>query len=479
MNLLQLPWLELAVLIPLVGALWVSRFRDQYAAHRWCLAFTATGLISAVLASLAFYYLPAGAARVDLLPYGLGREFLRLDELSAPLLPAVALLHFLTAFATTRTKMRRYSFTWSLTSEALRMAAFGTTDPALLIALLAVGIIPAYVELRNRRQPTGVFVAHMAVFVGLLGVGLAFLDPGADRQSPWATFPLLAAVLVRCGVFPLHCWLTDWFEHASLGNAMLFVAPLAGVYAAVRLVLPFAPDWALQGLAMLSLGTAVYAAGMAVVQRETRRFFAYLLLSHSSLVLVGLELVGVQWVEPSKGEHLRTICLTGALALWISVVLSLGGFGLTLRALEARFGRLSLSDFHGLYEHSPALAVCFLLTGLASVGFPGTLGFVATELLVDGAVEANLGVGIAVVVAGALNGIAVLRAYFYLFTGTRHVSTVSLNITVRERVAVLTLAALILGVGLHPQPNIESRHRAAEAILKDRNAKLGEMTKQD
>ena len=40
----------------------------------------------------------------------------------------------------------------------------------------------------------------------------------------------------------------------------------------------------------MSLVTAVYAAGMAVVQREARRFFAYLFLSHASLVLVGLEL---------------------------------------------------------------------------------------------------------------------------------------------------------------------------------------------
>src|SRR2546423_1816987 len=80
---------------------------------------------------------------------------------------------------------------------------------------------------------------------------------------------------------------------------------------------------------------------------------------------------------------------TGALAVWVSVALSLGGFGLTLRALEARFGRVSLAEFHGLYDHSPALAVCFLLTGLTSVGFPGTLGFVAAELLVDGAVQAG------------------------------------------------------------------------------------------
>jgi NADH-quinone oxidoreductase subunit M len=185
-------------------------------------------------------------------------------------------------------------------------------------------------------------------------------------------------------------------------------------------------------------------------------------LSFSSLVLVGMELV-------------TSISLAGALSLWFSVALSLGGFGLTLRALEARFGRLSLKDFHGLYENSPALAVCFLVTGLASVGFPGTLGFVATELLVDGAVEANIAVGIAVAAAAALNGIAVLRAYFMIFTGARHASTVSLVIGRRERFAVLTLSALLLGGGLFPQLGIVSRHNAAEQLLKERAARMAEL----
>src|SRR4029079_13979874 len=155
-----------------------------------------------------------------------------------------------------------------------------------------------------------------------------------QRQTAWATVPLLAAILSRCGTVPAHCWLTDWFEHASFGNALLFVTPLTGVYAAVRLVLPIAPDWVLRSIGVFSLATAVYAAGMAVVQRESRRFFAYLFLSHASLVLVGLEL------------HTPT-SLTGALALWVSVALSLTGFGLTLRALEARFGRVSLAEYHG------------------------------------------------------------------------------------------------------------------------------------
>src|SRR5262245_2013151 len=148
---------------------------------------------------------------------------------------------------------------------------------------------------------------------------------------------------------------------------------------------------------------------------------------------------------------IHPVSLAGCLNVWSSVLLALGGFGLTLRALEARFGRLSLARFHGLYDHSPTLAVCFLLTGLASVGFPGTLGFVSTELLVDGAVEVSLPVGLVVVAASALNGIAVVRAYFQLFTGARHVSTVALGIGTRERIAVLALAALILGGGLLPQ----------------------------
>ena len=56
----------------------------------------------------------------------------------------------------------------------------------------------------------------------------------------------------------------------------------------------------------------------------------------------------------------------------------------------------------------PVLAGFFLLTGLASIGFPGTIGFVAVELLVEGAVRAYPLIGAIVVLAAALNGIAVL-----------------------------------------------------------------------
>lgn len=462
MTFWEVPWLELAIGLALGGSIWVGCLRQPVRAFTWGLAFSGATLACSVLAWLASEPVPGAPGEGwSVQPAVFGRTLFELDQTSGPLVALVALLHFLTALATGRTKMRRFSMAWSLASESIRLATFACREPGLLVGLLIICTVPPYFELRNRGKPTRVFVIHMALFVGLLVLGWSSVNPtaGAAGQSAWATVPLLAAVLIRCGTVLAHCWVTDWFENASFGNGLLFALPLVGAYAAVRLVLPIAPDWALTSIGTFSLVTAVYAAGMAIVQTDTRRFFAYLFLSHSSLILIGLEL------------H-TPISLTGALALWVAVPLSLAGLGLTLRALEARFGRLSLAQYHGLYEHSPTLAVCFLLTGLASVSFPGTLNFVGSELLVDGAVSAGRYAGLAVVLAAAINGIAIVAAYFKFFTGGRHVSAVALNVGPRERIAVLIIMALILGGGLFPQLGLEARYRAAQSLLRERAENL-------
>jgi NADH-quinone oxidoreductase subunit M len=458
MNALMVPWLELAIVVTLIGSAFVSRIRAPAEAYRWGVAFTGASFACSLLACLSIYLGGADGtpSAYSVQPQLFGRHLFALDELTAPLVPAVALLHFLIAVATARTHMRRFSFSWSLAAEAIQLATFATKEPWLLIALLAASTVPPYVELVNRGRPTRLYLLHMSLFVGLLVFGWTAAESRRPAAVPWwASLSLMAAVLVRCGTVPAHCWVTDWFEHASFGIALLFVVPLSGVYAAIRLVLPIAPDWVLRSIGILSLFTAVYASGMATIQREERRFFAYLFISYASLVLVGLEI------------HTE-LSLCASLCLWFSAILSLGGFGLTLRAVESRFGRLSLADYLGLYEHSPTLAVFFLLTGLATVGFPGTVGFISAELLVDSVVKANLYAGIGVLIASALNGIAVLRAYLLLFTGGRHVSSVSVRIGTRERFAVLTLSTLILVTGLFPQPGVTTRDRAALDILKDR-----------
>ena len=361
-------------------------------------------------------------------------------------------MYFLTIVATLRTKVRRFSFALALLSEAVLLATLSCKDPWVVIGLLIAGTVPPLPPncALAGQCARGCLRCTCSCLPCCWCAGWFLIESEGlvPQHSKLAILLLLGAVLIRCGIVPFHTWVPDLFERATFGTALLFVTPIVGVYAAVRLVLPTAPTDVLRGMGLMSLFTAVYTSGMALVQRDARRFFCYLFLSHAAIILVGLEVV-------------TPIGLTGALCVWLSVSLSLSGFGLTLRALESRHGRLSLQEYQGLYEHMPNLAMCFALTGLASVGFPGTFGFVGTEILVDGAVEAYPYVGIAVVFAAALNGIAVVQAYFRLFTGTRYASGVSLKIRIRERFAVFTVAAIILLGGSMPQPGVQSRYHAA------------------
>ena len=190
--------------------------------------------------------------------------------------------------------MRRFSFSWSLAAEAIRLATFSCKEPWLLIGLLAVSTVPPYVELRQPRPAdAGLRAAHGALRRPA-GRGLGGRRrPAADSRPPPGGRPC------RCwppswsaaGPCPAHCWVTDWFEHASFGIALLYVVPLGGVYAAVRLVLPIGPDWVLAEHRPRSRWSRPSTPpGWRPIQRETRRFFAHLFLSHASLVLVGLEL---------------------------------------------------------------------------------------------------------------------------------------------------------------------------------------------
>lgn len=456
MNLSHIPWLEAAVLLPLVGALAVGRLRNSETARSLALGFSGAAFCCAILAWQQFAF--GHSVPPDLLhDWTAGRVGLAVDALSAPLLPLTALLFVLTMLVTLRTKIRRFSFAWSLFSQSVVLATLASHQPWLIIALLAIGTVPPYLELRARGKPVRAYVLHMGLFIALLVAGQWLVSSAVPGHlSLWTTLPLAFAVMIRSGVAPFHCWLTDLFEHASFGTALLFVTPIVGAYAFIRLVLPFATDEVLQTLSWLALITAVYAAGMSLVQREARRFFCYIFLSHSALVLVGLATTS-------------PIGLTGALCMWLSIGLSLAGFGLTLRVLEARHGRLSLTGYHGAYENTPILGICFLITGMASVGFPGSFGFLGTELLVDGAVTASVYVGVAVVVAAAINGIAVMKTYFLLFTGRKQQATVPLAVSGREWFAVLTLVALIIGGGIYPHPGVASRYAAAQQLLRNHN----------
>jgi NADH-quinone oxidoreductase subunit M len=117
----------------------------------------------------------------------------------------------------------------------------------------------------------------------------------------------------------------------------------------------------------------------------------------------------------------------------------------------------------------PVLAISFLSMGLACTGFPGTLGFIGQELLVDGAVDAFPVLGFAVVIASALTGLAVLRMYLSLFCGRSDAlahSGLHLRLTRREAWTFGALVIALVGLGIVPRPIVDSLFAASAEILR-------------
>src|SRR5205823_5221525 len=182
----------------------VGRLRDLDRARRWSVAVTGLTLCCALGAWCDFQLVDAPRATVaaHLTTHVFGWEMFDIDQLSAPLLPLTALLYFLTAVTTLRTKMPYFSFALTLFSESIAVATFSCRAPWLIIGLLGTGTVLPYLELVARGRPTRVYVVHAVLFVGSMVLGQSFvgMTPGPHGYSLWAIIPLLVAVLVRSGI---------------------------------------------------------------------------------------------------------------------------------------------------------------------------------------------------------------------------------------------------------------------------------------
>jgi len=429
---------------------------------------SAMAMLLVALVIAAMPHLRAVSIRTSALSWVPGGEaVIRIDTLAGVLLPFAAGLWLLTVAATPRAALDRGGLRRTALATLITVASF-LTESAVVLLLLSLASVWTF--LSALADPAHQYQRRIvAVYLGfstlLFGVGVALLiSPGAQntRVETAGLWLIVIAALVRKGIVPFHAWVPEVFDHGRLGPAILFSAPQVGAYMTVVLIVPRASPEMLRMIAILALGTAVYGAALALVQSAARRACGYLFMSQSALVMAGLDCTSVS-------------ALAGGLLVWLAAGLAFAGLARCVLVLEARRGRLDLTTFHGGYERMPVLAISFLSMGLACTGFPGTLGFVGQELLVDGAVDAFPVMGFAVVIASALTGLAVLRMYFSLFCGRSDAladSGLRLGLTQREAWTFVALVIVLVGCGIAPRPLVDSRFIASEEILRLRAIRL-------
>lgn len=396
-----------------------------------------------------------------------GEAILRIDTLSSVLLPFAAALWLLTVAVTPRASLDRRGLRRTAVATLITLASFLTESGVILLLLSAASVWTFLWALSDpaHQKQRHIVLVYLGASTLILGIGIVLLmGPGVGHRhlETAGMWLIVIAALIRKGIFPFHAWVPEVFDHGSLGPAILFNAPQVGAYITVVLIVPRATPEMLRVIALLALGTAVYGAALALVQTSARRACGYLFMSQSALVMAGLDCTS-------------TGALAGGLLVWLSAGLAFAGLARCVLVLEARRGRLDLTTYHGGYERMPLLAISFLCMGLACTGFPGTLGFVGQELLVNGAVDAFPVMGFAVVIASALTGLAVARMYFSLFCGKPHAPThsvVRFGLARREAWTFITLVIALIAFGIAPRPLVDSRFAAGDEILRIRQVQM-------
>lgn len=451
-----------AVGAPLVGA----GVAATGLANRWLrpLALAVSGVVLVVSIALAAAVQAADGAPLTWGESLGGGRLVYVDGLGAALLAYAALVSAAIVLVAPRRMLDAASVRRMLLGFAATLALFATSHPLALVVLWIVTAQPTWRSARTTpggRPAARVFAVYMTAALACMAAGTCMLvaDPPWERSSgPLGVaggWLVAAAVMIRKGIFPFHSWYPALFSGAALSTALRATQPQVAAYTAVRLLVGHADGvpHELEVLSLLALVTAVYGGALALVQRDLRGFLGALAMSQSALVLAGLS--GRLPME-----------LTGAFCVWISSGLAITGIGLVAWALESRAGEISLETLQGRFWDAPALAAFFLLFGMASIGFPGTLSFVADDLIVSGSLEENVAAGLMVIASTVLCGIAVMRCWFHVFGGPTGTDNPRHEILPRERVALTALLAVLFGLGLWPGPLVHSFDRAAAQILR-------------
>jgi NADH-quinone oxidoreductase subunit M len=308
-----------------------------------------------------------------------------------------------------------------------------TQASGLLMLLAILGLYIAH------GQSTGVYTFD---YFQLLGTSIA---PGL---AMWLMLGFFVAFAVKLSAFPVHTWLPDAHTEAPTAGSVILAGLVlkAGGYGMLRFVVPLFPGAALNfaPVAMI-LGVIgiVYGAVLAFAQTDLKRLVAYTSVSHMGFVLLGI----FSWNE---------LALQGALMVMLAHGISTGALFVLVGQLQDRMHTRELDRMGGLWSVVPHLGGVALIFALASLGLPGLGNFVGEFLTLLGAYLVSIPLVIVATFGFIVATVYALWMMQRIFGGPNSEGWQMPDLRPREAITVGLLIAVILWLGLYPQPILDT-----------------------
>jgi NADH-quinone oxidoreductase subunit M len=494
------PFLSILTLGPLVGALVVACIPKAKGNLAKIVAL-AVSLVMLVLSVFMWVAFQVGGERFQFresYPWipGLGVNFtFAADGIALVMLMLIAVLVPLVILASwhdaeqSRRSVPVY-FALLLSLEACMFGVFAAADVFLFYVFFEVMLVPMYFIIGSygtaKRQYAAVkFFLYslvgglfmLAAVIGLWVVGGKTFDWVALTQidiqtgtERWLFLGFFIAFAIKAPFFPFHTWLPDAGGAAPAGAAALLVGVLdkVGTFGILRYCLPLFPEasqWFAPWAIALALIGIIYAALLAVGQNDLKRLVSYTSIAHFGFIGIGI-------------FAFTTQAGTGAVLYMLNHGLATGLLFLVVGMFIARRGSALVSDFGGAGKLVPVLAGVLFFAGLASLALPGTAPFVSEFLVLIGVFTVNKTVAVIATLGIILAAAYVLWMVQRTTQGTLNpaltdIAPMHKDITLREKVVVAPLIALLIVLGFYPKPVTDVINPAVEATMQQ------DMGKQD
>jgi NADH-quinone oxidoreductase subunit M len=263
-----------------------------------------------------------------------------------------------------------------------------------------------------------------------------------------AFMAFILAFAIKIPLFPLHTWLPDAYTEAPAGTTFVLSAIMAklGIYAMLRFVFPFfMAEYTGYGLLLATAGVIgmVYCGVAAIAQSDIKRLLAYSSASHMGMIAIGIFAMNVQSVTVSLYQIVAHATSTGALFIFVGL-------------LEEQMDTRKIESLGGVAYKAPVFALFFAIAMLASVGLPGTSGFIGEFLIILGAVKYNVFIGV-VAATSMIIGVCYMLWMFQrvFFEKTVTVTEKFRDLKPLEFIGFAPIIILIVVMGVYPSPFIK------------------------
>jgi NADH-quinone oxidoreductase subunit M len=281
-------------------------------------------------------------------------------------------------------------------------------------------------------------------------------DPTLQK---WLWLAMFASFAVKVPMWPFHTWLPDAHVEAPTAGSVVLAGVLLklGGYGYLRFSLPMLPDASLFFTPLiyaLSIVAIIYTSLVALMQTDMKKLIAYSSVAHMGIVTIGIFTLNPLGIQGSIVQMLSHGLVSGALFMCVGVVYD-------------RIHSREISSYGGLAERMPLYATVFMLFMLASVGLPGTSGFIGEILVIIGVFQVDSWVAFLAATGMILGAAYMLWLYRRVIFGAllqEHLRTIR-DLRPHEVAAFAPLALLVLVMGIYPALFLEPMAATVDQLL--------------